>query len=63
MQQNRNGIVLATRFSGNHILPHAKEGTILSSYGRNISKALLFTVHNSLAKLRTNYLDILYVHW
>ncbi|PMD50590.1 Aldo/keto reductase [Hyaloscypha bicolor E] len=60
MQQNRNGIVLATRFSGNHILPHAKEGTILSSYGRNISKALLFTVHNSLAKLRTNYLDILY---
>jgi hypothetical protein len=48
--------VLATKFFGNHILPHAKEGTILSNYGRNSSKALLSTVHNSLTKLRTNYL-------
>jgi len=56
-RKNRDEIVLATKFSGNHLLIHAKPDTILSNYGGN-SKALKLTVENSLAKLRTTYLGI-----
>ncbi|KAN0104731.1 Aldo/keto reductase [Hyaloscypha variabilis] len=62
-RKNRDEIVLATKFSGNHLLIHAKPDTILSNYGGNNSKALKLTVENSFAKLRTSYLNILYVHW
>jgi aryl-alcohol dehydrogenase-like predicted oxidoreductase len=57
-RKNRDEIVLATKFSGNHLLIHAKPDTTLSKYGGNNSKALKLTVENSLAKLRTTYLDI-----
>ncbi|KAK5715731.1 hypothetical protein LTR17_016719 [Elasticomyces elasticus] len=60
---NRNEIVLASKFSANHVLAHATENTILSNYGGNNSKALMLTVENSLKSLRTTYLDVLYVHW
>jgi aryl-alcohol dehydrogenase-like predicted oxidoreductase len=32
-------------------------------YGGNSAKALRISVEASLAKLRTDYIDILYVHW
>ncbi|KAK4896615.1 putative aryl-alcohol dehydrogenase aad14 [Elasticomyces elasticus] len=60
---NRNEIVLASKFSANHVLAHTKENTILSNYGGNNSKALMLTDENSLKSLRTTYLDVLYVHW
>jgi aryl-alcohol dehydrogenase-like predicted oxidoreductase len=50
-RQNRDEIVLATEFSGNYLLIHAKPVTILSNYGGNNSKALKLTVKNSLTKL------------
>ncbi|KAK5688861.1 hypothetical protein LTS10_000840 [Elasticomyces elasticus] len=62
-RENRNEIVLASKFSANHVLAHATENTILSNYGGDNSKALMLTVENSLKSLRTTYLDVLYVHW
>jgi aryl-alcohol dehydrogenase-like predicted oxidoreductase len=61
--KNCNGIVLAMTFFGNHILPHAKEGTILSNYGRNGSKALLSTCTTPSLNYEPTIWDILYVHW
>ncbi|ODN92044.1 hypothetical protein L198_05716 [Cryptococcus wingfieldii CBS 7118] len=60
----RDGIVLAT------ILPSASTGTnegkfegIAANYCGNHKKNLRLTVESSLKKLRTDYIDLLYIHW
>ncbi|TFY67120.1 hypothetical protein EVG20_g4052 [Dentipellis fragilis] len=40
--------------------PHA---TVRANYVANSAKALYVSVEDSLKKLRTNYIDILYIHW
>lgn len=55
---NREDIVLATKFSS-----PAKFGARLgSNYAGNSSKSLRFAVQGSLERLRTGYVDLLWVH-
>jgi len=61
---NREQLVLATKYSTNY-----KRGAPLSEvpqktqYVGNSLKSLHNSLHASLKKLRTDYVDILYVHW
>ncbi|KZV88884.1 arylalcohol dehydrogenase [Exidia glandulosa HHB12029] len=60
----RDHIVIATKYSLNYkgadksILPHAR-----LNYLGNSAKSMRTSVRDSLRKLRTDYIDILYVHW
>ncbi|OTB20742.1 hypothetical protein K445DRAFT_313225 [Daldinia sp. EC12] len=60
---NRDQIVLATKFSTNfHSGPRGK-GEIMINFTGNGSKSLHTSMHASLEKLQTSYIDLLYVHW
>ncbi|KAG5219945.1 arylalcohol dehydrogenase [Salix suchowensis] len=58
----RDQLVIATKYSMNYkrIDPNAK---IAVNYVGNHLKNMLLSVEASLKKLRTTYIDILYVHW
>jgi aryl-alcohol dehydrogenase-like predicted oxidoreductase len=60
----RDEIVLATKFTTNY-KSYASKGTEknATNYGGNSNKSLHVSVRDSMKKLRTNYIDILYVHW
>ena len=55
LRQNRSEIVLATKFSPNYMLGDSKDGSILSNYGDNNSKALKPSAENSPRLLQTSY--------
>ncbi|KAM0716889.1 hypothetical protein Q7P37_006741 [Cladosporium fusiforme] len=58
----RDQMVLATKFtSGYHSRGDPK--TLHSNYTGNNTKSMFVSVENSLKKLKTSYIDILYVHW
>ncbi|WWC92524.1 uncharacterized protein L201_007483 [Kwoniella dendrophila CBS 6074] len=60
----RDEIVLATKYTTFSL--HRKEGQfkgIGANYVGNAKKNLKLTVESSLKKLRTDYIDLLYVHW
>jgi aryl-alcohol dehydrogenase-like predicted oxidoreductase len=61
-RKNRDQIVLATKFTTNF-----RAGTgrheIMANFAGNGSKSLHVSVEASLRKLRTTYIDLLYVHW
>ncbi|WWD20886.1 hypothetical protein CI109_105363 [Kwoniella shandongensis] len=60
----RDEIVLATKYTTYAL--DRKEGKfqgIGANYNGNSRKNLAITVESSLKKLRTNYIDLLYVHW
>ncbi|KAH9018816.1 NADP-dependent oxidoreductase domain-containing protein [Lactarius deliciosus] len=58
----RDQLVIATKYTGGY-----KRGqddiTHKVNYTGNHAKSLHISVHESLRKLRTSYIDILYVHW
>ncbi|KAI0761130.1 aryl-alcohol dehydrogenase [NADP(+)] [Irpex lacteus] len=57
----RDQLVIATKYTSNY-----KRGDDLkqkSAYVGNSAKSLHLSVEDSLKKLRTSYIDILYVHW
>ncbi|GJF00512.1 aldo/keto reductase [Phanerochaete sordida] len=56
----RKEIVLATKYTTNY--RRGKDGWHSAFVGNN-SKSMHNSVHDSLRKLRTDYIDILYVHW
>jgi aryl-alcohol dehydrogenase-like predicted oxidoreductase len=56
---NRDEIVLATKFTTGF----TKEAGIKSNTQGNHSKSLRVSVEASLKKLKTEYVDLLYVHW
>jgi len=58
----RDQIVLATKYTTNFKISD-KSVTQMSNYSGNNMKALHISVDASLKKLRTSYIDILYVHW
>ncbi|GFZ50406.1 oxidoreductase with NAD+ or NADP+ as acceptor [Saitozyma sp. JCM 24511] len=61
---NRDEIVLATKYTTYGL--NRKEGRqngIGINYAGNHRKNLFLTVEDSLKKLRTSYIDLLYVHW
>ena len=61
---NRDEMVIATKFTTNyrqHALVNTNHG-IAANYGGNHTKALQLSVRDSLKKLRTEDIDILYVY-
>ncbi|RSL81407.1 hypothetical protein CEP51_005858 [Fusarium floridanum] len=59
----RDQIVIATKYSA-HYRAHDRENTPLqSNFLGNSVKSMHVSVRRSLEKLRTDYIDILYVHW
>ncbi|KIX07828.1 uncharacterized protein Z518_02482 [Rhinocladiella mackenziei CBS 650.93] len=61
-RKNRDQIVLATKYTGMYkgLEPDLK---IKSNYGGNGAKSMKLSLNDSLQKLQTDYVDILYVHW
>jgi len=60
-RKNRDEMVIATKFSAAYRL-HEKE-KIQSNFGGNGTKSLRVSVDNSLKRLQTSYIDLLYLHW
>ncbi|KAF9074599.1 NADP-dependent oxidoreductase domain-containing protein [Rhodocollybia butyracea] len=60
---NRDEIVLATKYTTN--FKNANDSSVKQrvNYTGNNAKSLHLSVEASLKKLRTNYIDILYLHW
>ncbi|KAK5732088.1 hypothetical protein LTR17_010796 [Elasticomyces elasticus] len=61
-KNNRDEIVLATKFTTGFRGQGAPEN-IKANFQGNHSKSLHVSVKHSLKKLRTDYIDLLYVHW
>ncbi|KAI9094014.1 NADP-dependent oxidoreductase domain-containing protein [Phlyctochytrium arcticum] len=63
-RQNRDQMVLATKFTtGYRTQTHGPNEKILANYQGNSTKSLVLSLEASLKKLKTDYIDILYVHW
>ena len=60
-RKNRDEMVIATKFAGSFRM-HEK-GRIQSNFGGNGTKSLRLSVDNSLKRLQTSYIDLLYLHW
>ncbi|KAH8553808.1 voltage-gated shaker-like K+ channel, subunit [Umbelopsis sp. PMI_123] len=60
-RKNRDEIVLATKFTSGY-RTHEKD-KIQSNFGGNGLKSLRNSVNDSLKKLQTTYIDLLYLHW
>ncbi|KAJ3020720.1 hypothetical protein HKX48_000319 [Thoreauomyces humboldtii] len=61
-RQNRDEIVLATKFTTVHCKPGEVKGNSVN-YSGNHAKNLHAGVRRSLKNLKTDYIDILYTHW
>ncbi|KAI0830130.1 aryl-alcohol dehydrogenase [Trametes gibbosa] len=59
----RDQIVIATKFSSGYKRGKADTIKQQSAYIGNSMKSLHISVEHSLKKLRTSYIDVLYVHW
>ncbi|KXJ85814.1 aldo/keto reductase [Microdochium bolleyi] len=61
-RKNRDQIVLATKYTTNY---HAGRGKdeIIVNYNGNGAKSLHMSVRDSLKKLQTDYIDLLWMHW
>lgn len=57
----RDQIVVATKYTMNY--KRAADIQQKTQYGGNNKKSMRISVEDSLKKLRTSYIDILYVHW
>ena len=61
---NRDEMVIATKFTTNYMQYKLKDtGRISANYGGNHNKSLHLAVRDSLKRLQTDYIDVLYVHW
>jgi aryl-alcohol dehydrogenase-like predicted oxidoreductase len=59
----RDQMVIATKYSSGYKGYSRKEVPLQSNYTGNSAKSMHISVRDSLKKLRTDYIDILYVHW
>ena len=60
---NRDQMVIATKFSAGYRAYNREKEPIQSNFTGNSVKSMHVSVKDSLKKLRTDYIDILYVHW
>ena len=58
----RNQLVIATKYTTNYVSRDGKTTQKVLFTGNNY-KSMAMSVEDSLRKLRTSYIDILYVHW
>ncbi|KAF2493230.1 aryl-alcohol dehydrogenase [Lophium mytilinum] len=63
LRNNRDEMVLATKFSSSAVLGTENAPEILSNYSGNSTKSLKHSLETSLARLGTSYIDVMYVHW
>ncbi|CCG80668.1 Norsolorinic acid reductase [Taphrina deformans PYCC 5710] len=61
-RKNRDQIVLATKYSSPYNT-YDKSIAIHANYTGNHTKSLKLSLADSLRKLQTDYIDLLYVHW
>lgn len=61
-RDNRDMIVLASKFTSGYRSYELGKGKTVNFTG-NHKKSLHMSVRDSLKKLQTDYLDILYLHW
>ena len=59
----RDQMVVATKFTTGWQTYKGHDDIIHSNFGGNNSKSLMLSVRDSLKKLQTDYIDLLYVHW
>lgn len=59
----RDQMVIATKYTMSYTTHKGYDKIINANYGGNGAKSLHVSVEDSLRKLQTSYLDILYVHW
>lgn len=59
----RDQMVIATKYTTSFSSYKGHDGIIHSNTGGNGSKSLHVSIRNSLHKLKTDYIDVLYVHW
>lgn len=60
---NRDQMVIATKYSASYRAWNFKNEPLQSNFTGNSAKSMHVSVRDSLKKLRTDYIDILYVHW
>jgi aryl-alcohol dehydrogenase-like predicted oxidoreductase len=60
---NRDQMVIATKYSCAYRNWNREAEPLQSNFTGNSAKSMLISVRDSLSKLRTEYVDILYVHW
>jgi aryl-alcohol dehydrogenase-like predicted oxidoreductase len=60
---NRDEMVIATKFTTNYRSWKLGKTEKSINYVGNGKKSLHLSLRDSLAKLQTDYIDILYVHW
>ncbi|CAG7558756.1 unnamed protein product [Fusarium equiseti] len=59
----RDQMVIATKYSAGYRAYNREKEPIQTNYTGNSAKSMHISVRDSLKKLRTDYIDILYVHW
>ncbi|KFA70181.1 hypothetical protein S40285_04406 [Stachybotrys chlorohalonatus IBT 40285] len=62
-RKNRDQIVLATKFTSDYRSHAVGKGTAAANTTGNHRRSLHNSVRDSLKKLGTDYIDILYIHW
>lgn len=60
---NRDQMVVATKYTAGYRLHNIEKEPLQSNFTGNSAKSMHISVRDSLKKLRTDYIDILYVHW
>ena len=64
MRGNRDQLVVATKFSFHYRAPtNANKTPANNNYWGNHKRSMFMSLRDSLAKLQTDYVDVLYVHW
>ncbi|KAI9369680.1 NADP-dependent oxidoreductase domain-containing protein [Aspergillus egyptiacus] len=59
----RDQMVVATKFSSGYRGHNRAREPLQSNFAGNSAKSMFLSVRDSLRKLRTEYIDVLYVHW
>lgn len=59
----RDEMVIATKYTSGYKKHEDQTKVIQANYGGNNAKSMRVSVDASLRKLKTDYVDVLYVHW
>lgn len=62
-RQNRDSLVIATKYTMNYRAHALGDTPVAGNHGGNSRRSAHISLRDSLRKLRTDYVDILYVHW
>jgi aryl-alcohol dehydrogenase-like predicted oxidoreductase len=60
---NRDQMVIATKYTAGYRAYCRENEPLQSNFTGNSAKSMHISLRDSLKKLRTDYIDILYVHW